>query len=51
MLKTHEKIVLTLLFSFILVVGGGGMLLRPLALGTCTARGGLIAGGTGCAEV
>ena len=51
MRKSHEVIVLAVLLTFILVVGVGGMLLRPLALGTCTARGGLIAGGTGCAEV
>ena len=51
MRKSNEAIALTVLLTFILVVGVGGMFLRPLALGTCTARGGLIAGGTGCAEV
>ncbi|UCG11720.1 MAG: hypothetical protein JSU72_14460 [Deltaproteobacteria bacterium] len=51
MQKKLEAIVLVLLLTFILVVGVGGMFLRPLSLGTCTARGGLIAGGTGCAEV
>ena len=51
MRKRNEVIVLAVLLTFLLVVGVGGMLLRPLALGTCHARGGLIAGGTGCAEV
>ena len=50
-MKSYNQVIIALLLTFIIVVGVGGSILRPLDLATCTARGGLIAGGGGCGEV